>query len=85
MKVSIAYAADFSPYWSDFNVDEDATVASAIEKSGILKQFPDLNLKKVKIGIFGKFTKPETKLQPGDRIEIYQPIIRVLDDDEDDD
>ncbi len=85
MKVSIAYAAESSPYWADFSVDDETTVATAIEKSGILKQFPEINLKQAKIGIFGKFTKLDSQVQPGDRIEIYQPIIRVLDDDDDDD
>ena len=85
MKVSIAYAADLAPFWVDITVDDDATVATAIEKSGILKQFPEINIRQTKIGIFGKFTKPDTKLHQGDRIEIYRPIIRVLDDDEDDD
>ena len=85
MKVSIAYTAELSPYWVDLTVDDETTVAAAIEKSGILKQFPEINLKQAKIGIFGKFTKPDTKLHAGDRVEIYRPIIRVLDDDEGDD
>jgi uncharacterized protein len=84
MKISIAYAADLAPFWVDINVDEEATVADAIEKSGVLLQFPEINLAKMKIGIFGKFTKLDTKLQKNDRIEIYRPIIRKLDDDEDD-
>ncbi len=85
MKISIAYTADIVPYWADINVEEDATVASAIEKSGVLLQFPEINLAKMKIGIFGKFTKLDAKLQQGDRIEIYRPIIRQLDEDDDDD
>lgn len=83
MKISFVYASEISPLWLDLEMDENATVETAIEKSGVFNQFPHLNQSNVKLGIFGKFAKRETKLQPGDRVEIYIPIIRQLDDDDD--
>ena len=36
--------------------------------------FPHIDLATQKVGVFGKLVKPEAKLRPGDRIEIYRPI-----------
>ncbi len=82
MKVSIAYGPE--QIWRMMDIDEEATVEDLILKSGLLELFP-IDLKKQKVGIFGKFTKLNTKLAEGDRVEIYQPITRVLDEDDDDD
>ena len=56
----------------------------AIEQSGLLRFCPDLDLQQQKVGVFGKFVKLDSPLQDGDRVEIYQRITRVLDDDDDD-
>ena len=85
MKVSVVYANKQTQPWINLTVAEDCSVADAIAQSGLLRQFPEINLSSTKIGIFGKLTKTNAILKEGDRIEIYQPIIRVLDDDDDDD
>lgn len=55
-------------------VPDEASVMDAIERSGILKMFPHIDLDAQKVGIFGKVVKPQTPLRPGDRVEIYRPI-----------
>ena len=74
MKIGIAYALPQRQVWFDVNLADGATVKEAIERSGILKQFPDINLEQQKIGIFGKLTKLDAVLADGDRVEIYRPI-----------
>ena len=74
MKIGIAYALPHRQVWFDVNLQDGATVKDAIERSGILKQFPDINLEQQKVGIFGKLTKLDAVLADGDRIEIYRPI-----------
>ena len=49
-------------------------LAQAIEHSGLLEQFPEIDLDNQKVGIFGKVTKLEAKVVEGSRIEIYRPI-----------
>jgi hypothetical protein len=49
-------------------------VREAIERAGLLEQYPDIDLDSQRIGIFGKFTKPDAKVKDGDRVEIYRPI-----------
>lgn len=84
MKVSIAFADEHTQVWRTYEVEEGTTVQEALSLSGLVEDY-DLNLKQQKVGIFGKFTKLTAALNEGDRIEIYQPITRVLDDDDDDD
>lgn len=85
MKVSVVYAVAQQPLLLSCQVEDGASVEQAIEKSGLLRCCPDIDLKKQKVGVFGKFVKLDSPLKDGDRVEIYQRITRVLDDDDDDD
>lgn len=51
------------------------TLMEAIERSRIAEHFPEIDLKTAKVGIFGKAAKKEAVLKPGDRVEIYRPLI----------
>ena len=53
---------------------DDSTVEAAIEKSGILRMFPTIDLATQKVGVFGKLVKLDAPLKPGDRVEIYRAI-----------
>jgi putative ubiquitin-RnfH superfamily antitoxin RatB of RatAB toxin-antitoxin module len=55
--------------------DEPLTAKQAIEASGILEHFPEIDLNTNKIGIFGKVAKLDATLTEGDRVEIYRPLI----------
>jgi len=74
MQISVAYALPEKQIWLELSVPDDATVMDAIKQSKILSLFPEVNLENQKVGIFGKFCKLETKLNEGDRVEIYRPI-----------
>lgn len=52
-----------------------ATVKSAIEASGLLQKYPDIDLGKNKVGVFAKLSKLDTALQDRDRVEIYRALI----------
>ena len=74
MQVAVAYAEPTQQIWLRIEVPEDTTVEQAIIKSGLLRQFPDLDLTERAVGIFGKLAKLDAPLNPGDRVEIYRPI-----------
>ena len=84
MKVDVAYADKHHQIWLKLNVDNGADIENVIIQSGLLELVPELDIKTQKVGIFGKLSKLNTKVNEGDRIEVYRPIIRVLDDDDDD-
>jgi putative ubiquitin-RnfH superfamily antitoxin RatB of RatAB toxin-antitoxin module len=74
MKIGIAYASSSRQTWLNVEVPDGATVKDVIERSGILKQFPEIDLEQQKVGIFSKLTKLDALLENGDRVEIYRPI-----------
>ena len=74
MKIGIAYALSKRQVWFDVELPDGATIQDAINRSGILKQFPDIDLAKQKVGIYSKLSKLDTVLNEGDRVEIYRPI-----------
>lgn len=51
------------------------TVKLAIERSGIINYFPEIDLTQNKVGIFGKIVDLNLLISPGDRVEIYRPLI----------
>ena len=74
MNVGIAYADKFKQTWLKLEVPDSSTIKEALEFSGLLKQFPDIDLETQAVGIFGKISKLDTKVVDGDRVEIYRPI-----------
>ena len=56
-------------------IDAGATLEQAIRASGMLDQFPDIDLAVNKVGVFGKLGKLSDTLLDGDRVEIYRPLI----------
>lgn len=74
MQIGVAYSETAQQVWMTLDVPEGTTVAEAIERSGVLRQFPAIDLEVQKVGVFGKLVKLEAALKPGDRIEIYRPI-----------
>ena len=74
MKIGIAYALPQRQAWFDVEIPDGATIKDAIERSGILEQFPQIDLAQQKVGIYGKVSKLEAVLNDGDRVEIYRPI-----------
>jgi len=53
---------------------EGATVQDAIAASGLLAQFPEIDLGMQKVGIFGKIQPLDAVLADLDRVEIYRPL-----------
>ena len=52
-----------------------ATVERAIEISGLLQRYPDIDLNTNKVGVFAKLVKLDQPLRDRDRVEIYRPLI----------
>lgn len=75
VQVEVAYARPEEQVIIPVEVEEGATLRSAVERSGILERFPEIDLDKAKVGIFGKLSKPDTALRARDRVEIYRSLI----------
>lgn len=75
INVEVAYAEPDRQLIISVNVDAGTAVGGAIVQSGIMMEFPDLDIENSKVGIFGKAATQETTLHEGDRVEIYRPLI----------
>ena len=73
--IEVAYALPEEQVIISIKVPTIFNVQQAIEKSGIQKKFPSIDLSKNKVGIFGKKTTLDHVLKNRDRIEIYRPLI----------
>ena len=76
IQIEVSYARPDEQLILPLAVTADTTVEEAIRQSGILERFPEIELGGAnKVGIFGKLTKLGNTMRPGDRIEIYRPLI----------
>lgn len=82
IEVEVAYALPHKQKIVALMVPAGTTALQAVEKSGLTKEFPEIDYSSAKMGIFGQAlgTKGLKKaaehiLQPGDRVEIYRPLI----------
>jgi len=73
--VEVSYALPDRQVILDLDVAPDTTLAEVIRASGILERFPEIDLDKNKVGVFGKLGKLSDTLHAGDRVEIYRPLI----------
>jgi putative ubiquitin-RnfH superfamily antitoxin RatB of RatAB toxin-antitoxin module len=74
MNVGVCYAESDRQSWLRLEVPDNSTVEQAIQLSGLLTRYPEIDLSKQKVGIFGKLAKLDTVVQEGDRVEIYRQI-----------
>jgi len=76
INVELAYAKPEEQILLSLEVEKGTTVDQLVKMSGILEQFPEIEIGKTnKLGIFGKITKGTTTLREKDRVEIYRPLI----------
>ena len=80
--VEVAYALPHRQQLIELQVPQGTTAFEAVQQSGIVGQFPEIDLESVKMGIFGQAlgTKglklpKEHVLEMKDRVEIYRPLI----------
>ena len=74
--IEVAYADTLQQSVIQLSMPLSATVAEAIHASGILSQFPDIDLAEQKVGIFSQLCGLDTMLSAGDRVEIYRPLLQ---------
>lgn len=75
LSIEIAYALPQRQELVQLKLPAGSTVQQAIDASGLKQKYPEIDLAKNKVGIFGKLTKLEALLRDRDRVEIYRPLI----------
>lgn len=76
IEVEVAYALPKEQRIIPLRVEEGCTLYQAALRSGIAEEFPEIDLERAPMGIFGKAARdPHSQtLRAGDRVEIYRPL-----------
>ena len=51
-----------------------STVATALAGSGLLDEFPELDLPDLQMGVWGRKARRDQPLRDRDRVELYRPL-----------
>ena len=74
LKVEVVYATPDRQVLYAVSVAAGATVRDAIERCGVLAAFPEIDLARNRVGIYGKLATLATPLADDDRVEILRPL-----------
>jgi putative ubiquitin-RnfH superfamily antitoxin RatB of RatAB toxin-antitoxin module len=74
IEIEVVYALPDNQRVLQLSLPEETTAQQAVEACGILSTFPEIDLSRNKLGIFGRLVKPGTVLRSRDRVEIYRPL-----------
>lgn len=75
VQVTVCYATAREEFLRPMTVAPGTTMGQAIEMSGVLEAYPDINLATQPVGIYAKKKTLDTVLRERDRIEIYRPLV----------
>jgi putative ubiquitin-RnfH superfamily antitoxin RatB of RatAB toxin-antitoxin module len=75
VQIVVVYATPQDEFLHPMRVAPGTTIGQAIEGSGVLSRFPEINLVTQPVGIYGKKKTLDTVLRERDRIEIYRPLL----------
>ena len=75
MKIEVVYALPHKTELVKLELPEGSTVQQALEASGLLAKYPEIDVKKNKFGIYAKLAKADAALRDHDRVEVYRPLI----------
>lgn len=78
MKVEVVHVAPGKCFTAFVEVADGATIQDAIDACGILRQFPEIDLGVLKVGVFSKVKPLNSALADGDRVEIYRQVSAVV-------
>ncbi len=75
IRIELVYAGVKDIHCASLALNKGATIGDAIQHSGILKKYPEIELGKNRVGIFSRLQVLDTVLHDHDRVEIYRPLL----------
>ena len=74
IRVEVVYARPDGQCLVEVDLATGARVREAVEASGLLARHPEIDLRKNRVGVFGKLVTLDTVVNDHDRVEIYRPL-----------
>ena len=75
LNIEVCYALPTKQEMARVKLPEGASLRQALEASGLLAKYPEIDVEKNKFGIWNKLSKLDSVLRNKDRVEIYRPLI----------
>jgi hypothetical protein len=75
LEVEVVYALPKQQFLVQLSLPLGSTAREAVEQSGLLVKFPQINLETLTVGIFSRVVGLDHVLVAGDRVEIYRPLL----------
>jgi uncharacterized protein len=72
--VEVVYALPQRAILKVFRLRSPATVADALAAAAADPDFSGIDMMRAQVGVFGKLSRAEQTLNPGDRVEIYRAL-----------
>lgn len=76
MDIEVAYALPERQCIVSLQVPPGSSVREVLELSGLQAEFPELDLRRCPVGVYGREIADDYVIRAGDRIEIYRPLKR---------
>ncbi len=73
--VEVIYAAQARQEIRTVRLPVGSVVEQAIRRSGLLTEFPEIDLTANRVGVYGEPVELDTILEGGERVEIYRPLV----------
>ena len=73
-EVEVVYALKDRQFKKTVSLREGATLQDAIKASGVLEEFPDLDLAATPVGVYSRREALDSLIKSGDRIELYRAL-----------
>lgn len=70
----VAYASEQRQRVVRLKLRDGMQVEEAIRQSGLLAEFPEIDMAQIAVGIFGQRVALDYVLKARDRVEIYRPL-----------
>ncbi|MBI2752754.1 MAG: RnfH family protein [Betaproteobacteria bacterium] len=74
LRVEVVYAQAAVQDVVTVDLEEGATAREAVQESGLLARHPEIDLRPIRLGMFGRAIRPDVPVREGDRIEILRPL-----------
>ena len=74
LKVEVVYALPAGEDCASVELAPGATALDAVRASGLLARHPEIDLRRCRLGVYGKVVAAEALLAGGERVEIYRPL-----------
>jgi uncharacterized protein len=75
IRVEVVFGTARNQSLIELQVPRGTTLVEAIRLSGVVDQFPEIDIVNSRKGIFGRIAGNDRVLEDHDRVEIYRPLL----------